>query len=388
MDSSPTSRSVQTSSSTAQGRRVRVLHVVQNLNYGGMERLLADIVLRVAPAEFESEVLVLQYLGRFAEDLRSTTTIHQVSSMPGFSMIHPRSLVHAIRSIDPDVVHSHSGVWYKTSLAARRAGVGRVIHTEHGRQMPDPFLARFLDGLASRRTDVAVAVSESVASLLRRRVVRGTCRVEVILNGIDTDLYSPRPDTGGVRHELGIPHSAPIIGSIGRLEPVKDFRTMIDAFHALAAHAGLDPTPYLVIAGDGSEHTALQRRVDELGLAKHVRLLGWRDDTRDLLACFSLFTMSSLSEGTSVSLLEAMSSGLCPVVTEVGGSGEVLGPHLHHRLVPPGNAKALSLAWARALSDGTARRRDALTARARVSESYSLENMVRGYEALYAPRDA
>jgi glycosyltransferase involved in cell wall biosynthesis len=114
-----------------------------------------------------------------------------------------------------------------------------------------------------------------------------------------------------------------------------------------------------------------------------VRWLGWRDDIAHLHEAFTLFTMSSRSEGTSISLLEAMSAGLCPVVTDVGGNAAVLGDDLRHRLVPPCDPDALASAWLAALRDADARENDGRAARARVVSAFTLEAMVRTYERLY-----
>ena len=200
--------------------RVRVLHVIQNLNYGGMERLFADIVRRLDPARFESHVLVLGYFGRFAEGLDQFATLHQAVSMSRFSMLVPRSLARQIRGIAPDVVHTHSGVWYKTSLAARMAGRSRLIHTEHGRQRPDPWTERKIGWLASRRTDCVVAVSEILERQLRETVVAPGTAVRLIRNGVDTDQERPRPDSGSLRAELGLPGGTPVIGSIAMVMPM------------------------------------------------------------------------------------------------------------------------------------------------------------------------
>src|SRR6185436_12649481 len=119
------------------------------------------------------------------------------------------------------------------------------------------------------------------------------------------------------------------------LEAIKGYDIMVEAFALLRrGWSGPEP-PVLVVGGDGTERQELQRRVDELGLDQSIKLLGWRDDIPDLRSAFTLFTMSSRSEGTSVSLLEAMSSGLCLVVTDVGGNADVLGNSLRHRLVIP-----------------------------------------------------
>jgi glycosyltransferase involved in cell wall biosynthesis len=124
--------------------------------------------------------------------------------------------------------------------------------------------------------------------------------------------------------------------------------------------------------------------IRERGIADGVHLLGWRDDVHSLHTAFTLFTMSSRSEGTSVSLLEAMSAGLCPVVTDVGGNGATLGAELAHRLVPAESPEALASAWRAALLDPSARAADAAMARARVQRDFGLDAMVRAYERLYA----
>jgi len=360
------------------------MHVIQNLNYGGMERLLADIVRRVDRDRFESHVLCLQYLGRFAEGLAEHAELHLAARQPRYSMIWPGRLAAQIRELRPDVVHTHSGVWYKTSLAAKLAKVPRLIHTDHGRPSPDPWLYRMLDGLASRRTSVVAAVSEVLARQLEETVVRGSCRIEVVPNGVDTDLFCPKEDTCVLRKELGLAPDVPIIGSIGRLEAIKGYEIMIEAFAHLSDLCGDGPRPILVVAGDGSEREMLKQMMASRGLGQSVHLLGWRDDVHDLHSAFALFTMSSHSEGTSVSLLEAMSAGLCPVVTDVGGNRAVVGSDLSHRLVPPGDPAALANAWREAIHDGARRVTDGGTARRRVQDRFSLEAMVNAYERLYS----
>ena len=368
---------------TASVRRTRVLHIVQNLNYGGMERLLFEMLRRSDREQFEHHVLNLQYVGRFGEGLGSYATVSVARRMSRFSLLRPVSLSRDIARIGPDVVHTHSGVWYKASLAARMAGVPRVVHTEHGRALPDPWLARMLDWAAARRTNVIAAVSDTVAGLLTAGVTGHMERIRVVPNGVDVDLFRPLADGGELRRELGLAPGTPIIGSIGRLEPVKGYDVMVDAFASLRNRWSGTPGPVLVLAGDGSERHALISRAAMFGVAHDVRFLGWRDDIHHLHQAFTLFSMSSHSEGTSISLLEAMSAGLCPVVTDVGGNAAVLGEVLRHRLVPPNDAAALASAWEVALGDERARAEDARVARKRVTDAFTLDEMVRKYERIY-----
>jgi glycosyltransferase involved in cell wall biosynthesis len=364
-------------------RPARVLQIVQNLNYGGMERLIVELVARLEPTQFESHVLVLGGVGRFGEDLSIRVPLHRLPPLSKFSMLWPSGLIAALRRLRPDIVHSHSGVWYKASLAARRAGIPVVIHTDHGRPDPDPLPRRLLERTAARRTDVVVAVSAPLERRLRDTVVRGAAPVELIVNGVDTAHHRPAADDGAARRELGLAPDVPILGSIGRLQPIKGYDVMLAAYARFrAGWRSPGPTPVLVVGGDGPDRERLQAlaRAERLD---GVFLLGWRDDVEAFHASFTLFTMASRSEGTSVSLLEAMSAGLCPVVTDVGGNRDVLGPELRHRLVRSEDPAALAAAWAGALADSEARNRDARAARRRVEQEFSLDAMVRGYERLY-----
>jgi len=364
-------------------RRIRLLHIVQNLNYGGMERVLSDLLGRLDPAEFEVHLLALQYLGRFSEGLEGHFPLHVAPALGRFSMVWPRALARAIAQVSPDVVHTHSGVWYKAALAARLAGARTVVHTEHGRRLPDRWTDRLIDGQAARFTRVVVAVSEELQAYLGARVTRGRCRVVWIPNGVRTDLFAPRPDSGVLRRALGLAADVPLIGSVGRLEPVKGFDVMIEALARLLATWDGGQPPILVVAGDGSERGALEDLARRLGVDRQVRLLGWHDRPSDLLETITIFTLASRSEGTSISLLEAMSSGVCPVVTRVGGNAAVLGPALAHRLVPADDPAALAAAWRAALTDPELRTRDAAAGRTQAEACYGLDAMVRRHADLY-----
>jgi glycosyltransferase involved in cell wall biosynthesis len=347
-----------------------------------MERLIADLVRCTDPERFESDVIVLQYLGRFARGLARFAKVHLVQPRPGWSMLWPKGLIRQLREIAPDVVHSHSGVWHKASLAARRAGVPRLVHTEHGHSMYKSWVARQIDRMAARRTDSIVVVSEELRNGLAERLGLDSSIFRVILNGVDTAVFRQRPDNGRIRERLDIAADQPIIGSVGRLEPIKGYEVMLRAYALLLSRWKRGPPPLLLLVGEGSErgrHEALAR---QLGIDRSTFFLGWRDDIGDLHAAFSLFSLSSYSEGTSVSLLEAMSAGLCPVVTDVGGNAAVLGPDLAHRLVEVGSSDALAEALMSALTDGAARR-DGKLARQRVESKFSLTEMAERYTRLY-----
>src|SRR3954469_3287862 len=106
-----------------------------------MERLMFEMLRRSNQDRFENHVLNLSYIGRFGEGLDEFATVRIAGPMTRLSLIRPVSLARDIAAIAPDIVHTHSGVWYKASLAARMAGVPWLVHTDHGRAIPDPWIA-------------------------------------------------------------------------------------------------------------------------------------------------------------------------------------------------------------------------------------------------------
>lgn len=364
-------------------RPIRVAHVIQNLNFGGMERVLHGLARELHGRGFDVHIVVLEYLGYFATGLESFATLHQVPKMSKFSLLYPRELASVLRGIAPDIVHTHSGVWLKGVRAARLAGVPAVVHTDHGRPDPVPWIDRAIDNLASRQTDVILAVSGALGAVLCGQVVHDPARVRVVTNGVDTKRLRPTLDQVALRRALDLPLNTLTIGTIGRLEPIKNYRLALRAFSRIEIVAGGAPPPLLVFVGDGSERGELEALAAELGLANQVRFLGWRTDAERIYGAFDLFTLTSLSEGTSISLLEAMSAGVCPIVTDVGGNRAVLGLDLASLLVAADDEVGLAEAWQRYLGDFELRAAIGARARARVEQAFSMEGMIDQHTILY-----
>lgn len=364
-------------------RRLRVLHIIHALVPGGMERVLVDLVRGSDAQRFESHVLTLEVLGPLAEELEPVATVHSSAPLAGWSMLWPQQLAKQIRRIAPDIVHTHGRVWYKAALAARLAGVPRVVHTDHGRGNPDPWLQRRIDRAAAGRTDTVVAVSQSLADHLRARVIGSHRALQVITNGVDTRRYRPSADDGSIRRALGISADAPIIGTVGRFDPIKAYDMMVEAFAMLLDSWGTAPRPVLMFIGDGSERSLIEQTADRLGVRGSVRITGLVRDVGRYHATLAVFSLSSHSEGTSISLLEAMSAGVCPVVTNVGGNAACLGDALAHRLVPSRDPVALAAGWRDALTNDVRRAADGSGARLRVQELFAIDRMVERYADLY-----
>lgn len=363
-------------------RRIRVVHTVLDLEAGGLERIVADLARRLDPSRFDVHVLALKFLGRHAEGLQAHATLHVAPPLPPWTMLWPRPLEKTYRAIAPDVVHSHSGAWYKSAIAAHHAGVRAIVHTEHGRPDPDSWQGRAVEYLGSRRTNVLIAVSDELGERMARHV-SPRCRVEVILNGVDTERFAPGRSASAWRDRLELAPDVPVIGCVSRLDPIKDFPMLLEALAILRRDWPDSSPPILVIAGEGPEQDHIASLREQWGLREAVHCVGWVSEPVDLYPLFDVFTLSSRSEGTSIALLESMSCGVCPVVTAVGGNPAVLGPGLKALLVPSGDASALAQRWRAVLTDRTALANFGTSARQRVVDQFSLSAMVARHEALY-----
>lgn len=363
---------------------MRVTHVVFDFEGGGLESIVAELARRLPPTTCRTSVVTLSGRpGRQGEAVRAHLD-HLVPFRParGVSLVAPVGLARAIRATAPDVVHLHSGAWLKPARAARWAGVPRVIFTEHGREHDDPPLARWLDRRAAKLTDVVVAVSQRLGRYLVDGVGIEPKRVTVIPNGVDTSRFAPGAAPADLLERLRLPAGSVLIGSVGRLEAVKAFHRLIAAFAHLRATRADMVRLRLVIAGEGSARASLERQVHEMGLGDVVRLPGWHDNPAELYRSLSAFALTSLSEGMSMSLLEAMASGAPPVVTNVGANAELLGPELSSFVVDEhATPEVIGEALGRAVDAG--RTGAGAQARQRVERHFSMTRMVESYASLY-----
>jgi glycosyltransferase involved in cell wall biosynthesis len=254
-----------------------------------------------------------------------------------------------------------------------------LVFTEHGRlsDAPPSVKRRVANVLLSRFADRVFAVS---ADLRRHLIGEGFSAraVDVIYNGVDISSKGDAAAASRIRHELHIPPSTLVIGSVGRLDPVKDLRTLL----AATAEVRRTHPVALVVIGDGPERTSLEAAAVECGLEQHVHFLGYRSDARDWLAGCDVYVNSSISEGVSLTILEAMAAGVPVVATRVGGTPEILDSTCG-MLVPPRERQALAGAIVELAGDPVRRSQLGRAARTRVEERFTLDRMIQQYRDVY-----
>lgn len=354
-------------------RKETVVHVVGQLDVGGMEKLLVEFARHADRDRFDLHFVSLGGAGIVREEIEALGWgVTALGARPALDPWLVVRLARTFRRLGADVVHTHNTrpLLYG-GPAARIAGVRRVVYTRHGQRFGATRRETAAFRLAVRTTDRVVCVSHDSAALARAEGVSPR-RLRVVWNGIDLGRFRPAAPAGG-----------PVL-AVGRLSPEKDFATLIRA-GALAARQ--DPTFRLEVAGDGACGPDLRALAAELGTGDAVRLLGQVRDVPALMARGSAFVLSSLTEGVSLTILEAMATGLPVVATRVGGNPEVVADGATGLLVPPADPPALAAALLALWRDPARRRAMGAAGRARAEECFDVRLMVEKYETIYLEAD-
>jgi glycosyltransferase involved in cell wall biosynthesis len=344
--------------------------VTLGLDMGGLEKLLVEFARHADRSHYQLRFVSLTTQGPLARDIEAlgwpVTALEEPEGLrPGMIF----RLARLFRRWQVDVVHTHDDkpLLY-ASLAGRLARVPRHVHTKHGQSYTITRRQITLVNWVARLTDRFVCVSEDSARLSVRQGVTPR-RVSTIWNGIDLG-----------RFPFGGPKNGGPVVTVARLNPEKDIDNLLRAA-TLAVRD--DPGFRLEIAGNGPCLPALRLTAAELALGDHVRFLGEVRDVPGLLSRASLFVLPSLSEGVSLTLLEAMARGLPVVATRVGGNPEVVVEGETGLLVPARDPAALAEAMLRLRRDGATAQRLGTAGRRRVEAHFDIRRMVANYESLY-----
>jgi sugar transferase (PEP-CTERM/EpsH1 system associated) len=362
--------------------RPLVVHVVNSLAVGGLENGVINLA-NSAGGGIRHAIVCLIEEGAMRSRLRPEIPVFILGKRPGQDLGAFVRLVALLRRLRPAIVHSRNWAAFDAVPAARLAGVRRVVHGEHGRDIHDPEGRNVKRNWIRRRfapmVSHYVAVSRDLERWLREDVRVPAGRVSTIPNGVDLSRFAQ----GGrleARERLGLAPEAPVICTVGRLDPVKD---QVGLVHAFAGLLPAHPQATLVIAGDGPCRDDLARVSAELGVADQVRLLGECRDVPGVLGAADVFALPSIAEGMSNTVLEAMAAGLPVVATRVGGNPELVEDGVTGRLVPIRDPVALREAMAAYLDDPHLRAMHGKASRQRAVECFGLERMCQDYTDLY-----
>lgn len=362
-------------------RRLRVLYMIDRAGaFGGAERFVVGLAASMPRDRIEPWVCSTRHgndpgvrtltdagvphinLGRSSK--------WQVHRLAGLAAVMRREAF--------DVVHAHkfgSNLW--GTLVGRACRVPVVIAHEHNWSYSGDPLRVWIDReiigrLATSFLTVSRASADRMITLER---------VPAAKVGVMPTAYIPHRDSSAtdIRAELGLSHDTPIIGAVGGLRPEKAFDVLLDA-HSQLRERGR--RAHLVIAGDGPHRTELERRMERLGLARHVHLLGHRTDIDAILRRVDVGVMSSDWEGMPLFVFECMAAGVPLVATAVGGLPDMVSGEETGLLVPPRDPSALANAIERVLADHCLGQRLAAAAAARLDQ-FTIDSVAERFAGLY-----
>lgn len=293
-----------------------------------------------------------------------------------------------IKKYNPLIVHTHSSkAGLMGRLAAKLAGTPIIVHTPHGHVFFGyfgPFKTKLFiifEKLASRITDKIVALTnrEKKDHILFK--IAEEDKFSVIYSGIELNILkeSSSEEKQNLKKELGIPENSLIVGTAGRLVPVKGPEFLVKASKYIISKY---PDTYFMFTGDGPLEQDLKRKALEMGISDNIIFLGWRDDLAKIISIYDIFVLPSLNEGMGRVLVEAMALGKSIVASNVGGIPDLVIHGKNGFLVPPKNPKELAKYIQVLLEDKDKREKMGLAGK-EMAYNFTSERMVEKIANLY-----
>ena len=300
-----------------------VAHIIYRLDFGGLENGLVNLINRFPVNQYRHVIICLTESTEFRRRIRrADVEVYQLGKREGQDWGMYWRLWRLLRRLRPTIVHTRNLATLECQVPARLAGVKARVHGEHGWETTaiaprHHQLRRWLRPLVSHY----IALSQEIALYLTDRIGVRPDRVTRICNGVDAERFHPAASRASLPVADFAPPGTIVIGTVGRMQPVKDQITLVKAFIRLVATMPqVGSRLRLVLIGDGVLREQAARLLSEAGVIDQTWLPGSRDDIPDLMRAFDIFVLPSLAEGISNTILEAMACGLPVVATRVGGN--------------------------------------------------------------------
>jgi glycosyltransferase involved in cell wall biosynthesis len=377
---------------------IRILRAITRLNIGGPA--IHAILLNDALDDgvVFSSTLVTGTTAPHEGDMLDLAAAHHVRPIilpalgreisPTDDLVSLARMVRLVRWLRPDVVHTHMAKAGTVGrLAARMCGVPLIVHTYHGHVFHSYF--------SPAKTRVFVMVERALGLMTDRIIVLGegqrdeiaslgvapASKLEPIRLGLELRQFLEAEHArGGLRGELGLDDTTPLIGIVARLVPIKAHEVFFEAAsHVLKA----TPDARFVVVGDGERRAELEAMVERTGLGTAVRFLGWRRPMVGVYADLDVVALTSRNEGSPVALIEAMASARPVISTDVGGVPDVVVDGVTGLTVASGDAGALAQGIVRLLRERDVADRLAAAGRRHVYPRYDSSRLVNDVRNLY-----
>jgi len=365
-------------------RTYHVVHVVQSLDVGGMENGIVNLASLIDKDRFSVSICCLSHAGSLAERIKDDRVdIFCMNWESGFTPQLFVTMAREFRARNVDIVHTHGWLSFiYGSVACKLAGISALINGEHGTFNLESTRRKIAYKLLCNVTDKFLTVSYSLKEELKKNLRIPEGKIITIPNGVDSDRFLPGcpAEIADIKSQIGIPATAQVIGTVGRLEHVKNHEMLLRAFCELSYEF---PCLHCLLVGDGSLRCSLEKLARELGIQERVHFLGSMDNPQDLIPVFDVFALTSFSEGMSNTILEAMSCAKAIVASDVGGNTELVNDGYNGIIIASGNAEELRNALRTLLKEEVKRNLFGENSRKIIDKKYNISTMISGYEKVY-----
>lgn len=370
-----------------------VAHIIYRLGIGGLENGLVNLINSFPADQYRHAVICLAGHSDFADRItRKDVRLFDLEKRPGKDFRCYVRLYRLLRRLRPSIVHTRNFGTLDCQFVAAFAGVSYRIHGEHGWDVGDLHgtLAKtvFMRRLSRLVIHHYTTVSQHMAAWLTNVIGIPAAKLTQIYNGIDAAKFSPVENRTQPVPVTERKHTDRlVIGTVGRLDPIKDQHTLLCAFDSLVRSSiPGDPALQLVVIGDGEMRQDLARFVAESRLDSYVTFAGASDDVAGQLRTFDIFVLPSLNEGISNTILEAMATGLPVLATSVGGNPELVENGVTGFLFSAGQVEELAALIKEYVKDPGKRKEHGAAGRRRAVDKFGMDAMVANYRRVYARR--
>ena len=361
---------------------IRILHILESLDIGGLENGVVNLANNLDPSRFKTIICCVRREGLLKSRLKPHVKVFCLKEKPGFNPLTAITVARLCHKERITVMHTHgwAGGLFCGTLGAYISRVPVILNGEHGVFYIDKSRRRIAQKFLFALTQKIIPVSFDLKDDLIRYFGIKPTNIIPIVNGVDMEKFKPDKQARRLRRkELGLSDTDIVIGSVGRLVPIKDYPTLLRAAERVMRE---QPSIKLVLIGDGEQRDELHKITISLGIESNIVFLGARNDVHELMNMFDLFALSSIDEGLSNVILEAMSTGIPVVATAVGDNPSIIRDGMTGVLVQVGNVEALATAIRRCINPLNAMQMGG-AGRKRIEEHFSLERMIENYENLY-----
>ncbi|TAK07834.1 MAG: glycosyltransferase [Candidatus Manganitrophaceae bacterium] len=369
-------------------KQINVLFVIVQMEMGGAERLVCNIVSKLDRQIFNPSIAWFFGDKVLDEFKKLEVPLHHIPKVKRLDFGAMRRLADLLRRESIDVVNAHHFMPLLYSFYGCKMLGRKLVYTEHSGLEIEKLSWKWktVGGYLIHLSDRAVGVSPAVSNQIEKTFNVSSAKTSTIVNGVSVELFEKKKENPSLKKEIGIKEDEAVIGMVANFHKIKNHLLLLKAFNEVIKEG---KRAKLLLVGQGFEsiidnaEPEIRSFIAENGLSEHVLTLGYRTDVPALLGIMDIFCLTSFNEGLPIGLIEAMAAGLPVVGTDVGGIRDLITPNKNGFLVAPADVEGLKKALLLLIQDESMRKKLGQESRQSAFRDYSLDRCIQNYQNLF-----